>query len=264
MELKFAYGHTTKKWLSWDLNSDLTPKSVPWPLHHPASQTRVWVFVHLSFGCKSLGKILGVLELQSHWLKGRHIMTTYHILFGPGFMELMLVPFRGLPCLNITSLCFSSIAPLDLAPLFLQWTSCCPWRASNPAHGGTPEPQGQPGENDPGKYPLWGPALQVGKVHLEGAVQDSRELFQPSRPLTDPQCSRNLGMRTDRSILMYSHSHCRSYSPLTCTSNRTLKRFHLGSKLLRRSHFKLQDNIQWGILDLESDRSSLKTGPVTY
>lgn len=46
-------------------------------------------------------------------------MSTCHILFGPGFMELMLVPFRGLPCPNITSLCFS-IAPLDLAPLFLQ------------------------------------------------------------------------------------------------------------------------------------------------
>lgn len=27
--VKFAYGHTTKKWLSWDLNGGLTPKPVP-------------------------------------------------------------------------------------------------------------------------------------------------------------------------------------------------------------------------------------------
>lgn len=91
-----------------DLNSDLTPKPVPYPLRHPASQTWVWVFAHLSTGYKSLGKLL---ESQSHWLKRRHIMSTCHILFGPSFMKLMLVPFRGVLCPNITSLCFSSIAP---------------------------------------------------------------------------------------------------------------------------------------------------------
>lgn len=120
-------------------------------------------------------------------------------------------------------------SPIDLAPLFLQWASCCPWRASNPAHRGTPEPQGQQGENDPGKYPFQDPALLgLGKSCLKAAMKDSREKAHPSSRLTDWQLSRNLGIPKDkgfqRNTLMGFTSFLREL-PLGSKSNRKFKRF---------------------------------------
>ena len=102
-----------------------------------------------------------------------NVDTYWALVFGPGFTCSLWSRLRTvmpLLCLIVVL----SLGPLDLAPLFLQWASCCPWRASNPAHRGTPEPQGQPGENDPGKYHSRTQHFGAWRKSLKGVVQNSR------------------------------------------------------------------------------------------
>lgn len=90
--------------------------------------------------------------------------------------------------------------PLDLAPFLLQWASCCPWGASNPTHRGTPEPQGQPGEDDPGKEPLQDPALWgLGQVLFErcgaGEQRGGPAQQSPHRPTTSQEPGDSQGQK---------------------------------------------------------------------
>lgn len=147
--------------------------------------------------------------------------------------------------------CVSSLSPnsLDLAPLFLQRASCCPWRASHPAHGGAPEPQGQSGKNDPGKY-----ATPAHNTLGSGESSVRRRLCRTAerRPeLGVHQQTDNLqwtqGSQRTGTAWWYLHPSCRD-QPFASKSNRKFKRFHWEEatfklKCLRRSHFKMQHHI---------------------